>query len=712
MTQRTSGIFRGGLLAVHLGCAAPGALMAQTVETASGTLLNTYGMPGLLDMPSALTMPDAELATTIAAIDGLTRSTLAFQITPRLTGAFRYTILEDYGATGKSLYDRSFDLHYRFLNEGTWRPAMAVGLRDLAGTSVYSAEYLVATKHLTPRLAFSGGFGWGRLGSFGSFDNPLGALDGSFDTRPASKDEGGQPNVDQWFHGPAALFAGAQWQATDKLALKLEYSSDAYEREEGRGLIDRESPFNFGLSYGWLPGVTLGAQYLHGSELGLTVNFTLNPRKSPLGGDHSPAPFPVVVRSGAADSWDGAILEDPAQRAALADLLAQALAAEGLVLERLELSPDHARLRLRNTRFDNPPQALGRTARILTAILPPSVERFEIEPSVEGMGVARVTLMRSDIERLEYAPDGIAQSWAAAQIGPAGAAPEMVVEPLPRFSWGLGPYLATSFFDPDDPLRADAGVELQAQYHLTHNLSLSGAVRAKVIGNRDDATRVSDSVLPHVRSDANLYARNGKTGVEYLTLDHFSHPARDLYARLSLGYLEEMYGGVSGEVLWKPVESRLALGLEMNYVQQRDTDKLFGFDEYDYDVVTGHASAYYDLTNGFEVQVDAGRYLAGDWGATLSLDRTFDNGWKVGAFATLTDVSSEDFGEGSFDKGLRLTIPQSWFMGQPSQRRDTAVIRPLQRDGGARLNVRNRLYEQVRDYHAPELDDQWGRFWR
>ena len=47
-----------------------------------------------------------------------------------------------------------------------------------------------------------------------------------------------------------------------------------------------------------------------------------------------------------------------------------------------------------------------------------------------------------------------------------------------------------------------------------------------------------------------------------------------------------------------------------------------------------------------------GQYLAEDKGATLELRRTFDNGWKVGVWATKTDVSAKDFGEGSFDKGL------------------------------------------------------------
>ena len=33
-------------------------------------------------------------------------------------------------------------------------------------------------------------------------------------------------------------------------------------------------------------------------------------------------------------------------------------------------------------------------------------------------------------------------------------------------------------------------------------------------------------------------------------------------------------------------------------------------------------------------------------------------------------------------------------------------------DGGARLEMNTRLYEQVRAYQQPELQNEWGRFWR
>ena len=118
------------------------------------------------------------------------------------------------------------------------------------------------------------------------------------------------------------------------------------------------------------------------------------------------------------------------------------------------------------------------------------------------------------------------------------------------------------------------------------------------------------------------------------------------------------------------------------------------------------------LATAATVSHDVGRYLAGDYGATLSVDRVFANGWSVGAYATLTNVSAEQFGEGSFDKGIRLTIPMEWAMGKPTRAGNTTEIRSLARDGGARLQVDGRLFDWVNDGHADALTQRWGKFWR
>ncbi|MDH3263203.1 MAG: YjbH domain-containing protein [Paracoccaceae bacterium] len=674
--------------------------------------LGFYGMPGLYDTPTARSLADADLAIGFAGAGPTARGTLAFQITPRLTGSLRYSRVEGLDPPRPALYDRSLDLHFRFLDETDWLPAMAVGLRDLAGTGTFASEYIVATKALGPRLDVSAGIGWGRLATRGAFDNPLGVFGSYFDTRPPFTGPGGEPGFEQWFRGPAALFGGIEFRPTDRLTLKAEYSSDAYLEEVSAGVLEVDSALNFGLEYQWRPGATVGLHYLYGTEVGISASFVFNPRTPPMG-DLSPAGVPVGVRAGSVSEWDGAWTAAPGQVEVYRATLAKALEIDGMGLEYLELSATTARVGLRNARYDAEPQALGRTARMLTQLLPPSVETFVLEPVVEGSAASRVTLRRSDIERYEHAADGAALMLARTEIDEAGARPGPEARPddlYPDLSFGLGPYLATSFFDPEAPIRADVGLEATARLDIAPGLSASGAVRLKLAGDLDESMRVSDSVLPHVRSDANIYDREGENGIQYLTLDYLFRPGENLYGRVSAGYLEPMFGGVSGELLWKPVDSRLGLGAEVNYARQRDFDKLFGFQ--DYDVVTGHVSAYYELGGGFEAQVDVGRYLAGDWGATFALDRTFANGWRIGAFATFTDVSAEEFGEGSFDKGIRITAPLSWFTGRPSRTEIGATIRPVQRDGGQRLDVRNRLYPLVRDYHESDLSEEWGRFFR
>ncbi|MEM9436926.1 MAG: YjbH domain-containing protein, partial [Pseudomonadota bacterium] len=46
---------------------------------------NSYGMPGLIDMPAANGFPDGEIIGTVSTFAGLTRFTLSFQIAPRIT---------------------------------------------------------------------------------------------------------------------------------------------------------------------------------------------------------------------------------------------------------------------------------------------------------------------------------------------------------------------------------------------------------------------------------------------------------------------------------------------------------------------------------------------------------------------------------------------------------------------------------------------------
>ena len=698
------------LIALVLGIAPVG---AQSEQLSYDYTL--YGTPGLIEMPSAESAADAELAFTVGHFAGGTRGTLSFQITPRLSGSFRYARINDWVTdTGKNTYDRSFDLRYRLLDEGTWRPAVAVGVQDFIGTGIYSGEYVVATKYLNPRIAVSTGIGWGRYGSYNGFANPLGTIDDRLDERPGyTGDPGGQLEAANWFRGDAALFGGIAWQATDGLRLVAEYSSDAYVLETlaSRDLFARDSPWNFGASYALNDQMALRGYYLYGSELGASVTYRFNPRVPLVDGGTGPRPTPVQPR----DPMQVSNLDWTQQTAApaiLRDNMRRLLAAEGLALEGLVIAPTAAEVRISTTRYLATPEAVGRTARIMTQVMPASIRHFAIIPVVGGLPTATIALDRNDIEALEFDPEQVPLSRARVQIDePRHRQPDDLVDDhFPQFGWSMGPYASLSYFDPRNPAILTVGAELAATVDLAPGLRANGVLRQRIADTSNESPRVSDSVLQHVRTDGPLYEAEGDTAITRLTLGYQAYLGGGTYGRASAGYFERMFGGVSAELLWKPVNSRLALGAEVNAVRQRDFDQLFGFQ--DYDVVTGHLSAYYDLGTGIHAQLDLGRYLAGDLGATLTLERVFDNGWRIGAFATFTDVSFEDFGEGSFDKGLIFTVPLQHFTGSPSARTYGATLRPIQRDGGARLSVPDRLYGQLRDRQGAALDGRWGRFWR
>ncbi|MDT8345133.1 MAG: YjbH domain-containing protein, partial [Thermohalobaculum sp.] len=406
--------------------------------------------------------------------------------------------------------------------------------------------------------------------------------------------------------------------------------------------------------------------------------------------------------------------DDPAQREQAVAALGAALAEDGLDLFGIELFPTRVRVFIENHRFFAMPRAIGRTARALTRTMPASVEHFEIVPVENSLPVATIALDRVDIEDFADHPDAATDIWAASTLGeapkPDWGAVEGTSALFPRASYSLNPYVPLNAFDPDSPLRADLQLLGLGTLEVLPGLSGSVEVSQRIIGNLDDIERESDSVLPRVRSDLAEYLKTDTPVLSRVTADYTTKFGDDVYARLSGGLIERMFGGVSAEALWKPVDQSWGVGAEINWVQQRDFEGYFGFQ--DYDVFTGHASVYWDTgIYGVTTQVDAGRYLAGDWGGTFSLTRRFANGWEIGAFATFTDVSFDDFGEGSFDKGITLTIPFNWVLPYEGRSAYSTTIRPVTRDGGQRLNVANRLYPTVRDNDRGGLRTRWGGFW-
>lgn len=686
-------------------------------DTANRPSLNFYGVTGLIDMPSAEMLPDGQVAIGISTFGASTRTTLTFQALPRVQASFRYSGIKDANLSGFDTYrDRSFDVKFLLKRESRYFPALTVGLQDFAGTGIYAGEFVAVTKNFSGTripgtIKATVGLGWGRLGSSGSIGAPFGSERPSFQ----SGDTGGELSVDQWFRGDAAPFAGIEWQVNDKWGLKAEYSSDAYVTETNVDVFERKSRFNFGVEYQVSDGVRLGGYYLYGSEFGLNLQIQLNPDR-PVSKLRIPAPRPYSVRPSRradpqaySDDW---VVSDAEASRDVRDAMIPLLEKEGLTLIEVKTTASTTEVRYSNERYGATAVSVGRVARVMARLLPASVETFRIVPVVNNLAQSAIIFRRSDLEALEFSPN--APDALLALTGFNSASPELAGSArnealFPKINWSIGPYLTQRYFDPNEPIRLDAGVALNLSYQPAPGWKIAGQVQHRLTGNVSDIFRQNQSNLAHVRSDAVEYDQGGATSIPQLYVSRQWKAAPDVYTRVSAGYLERMFGGVSAEALWKPVASRLALGVEVNYAKQRAFDDILGFQEYD--VATGHVSAYYEFNNGLTGQLDVGQYLAGDVGATFTLEREFANGWRLGGFFTLTDATAEEFGAGSFDKGIKLTIPANWLLGKPDAGVRSTTVRPFSRDGGARLNVPGRLYEQVRSGHRKGLVGNWSGVW-
>lgn len=386
---------------------------------------------------------------------------------------------------------------------------------------------------------------------------------------------------------------------------------------------------------------------------------------------------------------------------------------EGFRLDALDVDGRKATLFVTAARYRNPARIVGRVARIATRTLPPDIERIAVVVMEQGLSVAEVEVMRTDLERAARLHGSAEEIWAHTSI----RAPETNIADAshpnpgryPSYDWSISPKLRQHVGGPDNFYFFQVWLRLGGEVELARGLTVDGALGFNLYNNFEGLKLDSDSVLPHVRSDIKNYLKEGENSIASLQVTYLHQLAPDLYGSIYGGLLEPMFGGVGGEVLYRPFGARWAVGADINWVKQRDYDQLFSFR--DYDVVTGHASLYYDLPYyNLDATVRAGRYLAGDVGATFELARTFDSGIRVGAFATVTDVSAEDFGEGSFDKGFFLTIPLDLFTTESTRNASGFLFRPLSRDGGQRLDRGKALYPIVKSGDFETFERGWGQF--
>jgi hypothetical protein len=656
---------------------------------------NDWGMLGLLQTPTARFESAGEVRFNYSRIYPYKRYNVFLQPFDWFEAGFRYTDIVNrlYGPAelsgNQTLKDKSIDFRLRLSEETAWWPQVALGMIDFGGTGLFSSEFLVASKRWGA-LDVSLGIGWGNLGSSGNIRNPWLWLGDGFATRGAGKSTGGSPNVDAFFRGPAALFGGLQYHTPwDPWILKVEYDGNDYQSEPQNNHQSQSTPINLGVVYRPHPALDLTLGVERGSDL--MLGFTLHTSVARL---HAPKladpPTPRVLPTA------------PTQEPLWAATAIDASAMSGWGVQKITQSDSVLHLHLESASGAHWPDRVERIVAVMHRDAPATIDTFVLIFQEQGVVLSEQRILRADWVRQNTRPaEGPGQTPSILPTPPApveaSTASTLWERPPGRFGYAIVPSWQQNIGGPDGFLLFRAGVLFPLRLKLAEDLSLSGAISLNLLDNFDNFKYTGPSNLPRVRTYMREYMTESRANLSHLQLTHFGQWGTNQYYSVYGGYLESMYAGIGGEWLYRPWQAPWAIGVDINRVQQRDFNQGFGFDDVGtqtgYQVTTGHVTGYWDTGwKSTHVRLSAGRYLAGDTGATLDISRTFSNGVSMGAWATGTNVSAEQFGEGSFDKGMYLRIPFDVMTTSRSGNAANLVYSPLTRDGGARLNRSFPLY--------------------
>lgn len=666
-----------------------------------------YGGIGLMQMPNARFAEEGEVSLSYTDMDAYRRYAVSLQVLDWLEATAFYTRVPSRryspfpGFSGDNIYtDKGFDVKVRLWRESEYIPQIAAGIKDLGGTGLFASEYLVASKQAGP-FDFTLGAGFGRMGTRDHFKSPFCHLADSMCERPTGfRRGGGQFEYDAWFRGPMALFAGVEYQTPwDPLRLKVEYDSNSYLDDFADVDLTPKTPINLGLNYRVTNGFEVFASYERGDQI--TFGFNLHMNLNSLS-QIKLKPDPVQPADRTTYSRVSQINWFEMDN----DIMNQYSYASGrYLIDRDENNDRVVTVYTQPLRLRDQTEMLDRTARVLARDLPRSFKTYEIVEQSVFMPVVKTVIDADEFkaainnENPDIQPHETEQLFTRVDVDnrPPWDDRRWAYGPDYRFetNYGLKPFFIQTFGSPETFHFYQLGTMAFANRWLTPKLEVFGEVGVNIVNNFDQFNFTVDAFdflpVPRVRTYVREYMLND-VWLDSLQATYFERLSRDVYAMGYAGMFERMYGGVGGELLYRPLDQPWAIGVDVNQVWQRDFSGALGFR--DYNETTGFVSLYYHMPwlHDSLLTVRAGQFLAGDKGVNITFQRRFESGVTVGAWASLTDVSATDYGEGSFSKGFFMTVPFDLLSVIPSRQHLGFNWIPLNRDGGQMLQRRIQLH--------------------
>ena len=675
---------------------------------------NSFGSVGLIQVPSAKNDESGNLTFTYTNTGFYNFGALTVSPFDWLEASYFYYRPSDiwwYGP-GSNYLDKGFSFKVsKFLNQ--IQHHVAIGLEDFAGTGWFSREYVMLTKS-HPKYEISYGLGWGAYSEESSFKNPFDYIDDRFSSRDTERAEyGGSLSFNSYFRGRASLVGGIEFFIPHKRLSSFFVEFDPFDYQFGfstNGTLfgqdlnkrSKDSNINFGFKIDLIENIDIKLSYIKGNSLNVSFSF---------GGSFAKPffkknlPNPQVIDSKKGNTPIESFYED---------LIAN-INRQSIFLQSAELADGNLKVAVSSSKYRNPIHVHAVLGQTVAEIQKPASIVVDTMTTVGvnvGHELHQITSPLKDFnERKNSILELVAKEIDLA-AGDGDAYRFYEFRPTinyPASFTGIAPALVNHIGDPAKFYYGGIILRLDNEIQFSSRIQLNTEIHQNIANNFDEKRNFPDSLLPNVRTDIVSYLQESDTYISRMQLDYFFNPYKEIFGKFSFGILENMYAGVGVEFLYKPFEQNFSFGLEAYRAKKRAFDRSFNL--LDYEINTGHINFNYHLPQwGILGTLSYGKYLAGDEGYTFDISRRLSSGFRTGIFFTRTNVTAEQFGEGSFDKGFYFQIPIDLFLNDYRGGYINFKLRPLTRDGGQKLEAGNDLIGIMHSTSRAEIERDWSSF--
>lgn len=625
--------------------------------------VNSYGQLGYINTPSAFTQKAATFGLSFARSNPDRKINFTLSPTDFFDASIYYADItgKDYPGDFKQSYkDKGFNFKLRLLAKKNY--ALSIGLNDAAGTGLYSSEYIVFS-HKHDKLQYSFGLGWGLYNSGLTFSNPFKLIDDSFSSREIFEGYGGEYDLKSYFSGKkTAIFGALRYKLNNRTKLMLEYDPTAESDLIG---YTRKRHINLGIGY------SRKNYSLKLNSIGLNrLSFQFEASNNYL--QFKSSPLKILPSEVSGYSEFQKILDQ-----------------NQIGLKEINEDKDSVEVVVRQNSFQNQYEANNTIHQISKKLF--KNKNQIITQHIHGMEVLKTFYNGKEIKNVRnevYPPNKDRQKVYS------------VIEQYPIVNNSISPNIRNYFAAREGFVFSGLLLEDNMEIIFKENIIFLANLKYSIVDNFDELYVPARDTFPNqVRSDNKDYLNQmgNQLVLGRFELNYFNSLDRKHFFQARAGIFEEMYGGYGFEYLFQPEGSIFSIGAEVHKIKKRDYKMNFNFMDYENTLLRLNYQIT-DPKSKYRFKVSVGEYLAGDVGYTFEIGRRLDNGIEFSGFFTRTDVTKSQFGEGSFDKGIRFKIPFNLF-GQSTSLANFEW-RPLTKDPGALFIKAIELQDQIDRYRV------------